>query len=261
LTGLPAVAPSVDRARQGLRPLPIAAGEPQPEMQHAVEVDHVSHSYERTKGFGRLLRRLPDRERTLSPALKNVSFSVREGEMFCLLGPNGSGKSTLFKILSTLMRQTSGSVRILDRDISTRLVETRRDIGVVFQHPSLDGKLSARENLLCQGSLYNLRGAALRLRTVELLQRVGLSDRAGDLVEKLSGGMQRRVELAKAFLHDPRLLILDEASTGLDPGARKDFDRYLKQLCAAGRTTALLTTHILDEAELCDRIAILDRGT
>ncbi|TLY32352.1 MAG: ABC transporter ATP-binding protein [Ignavibacteria bacterium] len=230
-------------------------------MQHAVEVDHVSHSYERTKGFGRLLRRLPDRERTLSPALKNVSFSVREGEMFCLLGPNGSGKSTLFKILSTLMRQTSGSVRILDRDISTRLVETRRDIGVVFQHPSLDGKLSASENLLCQGSLYNLRGAALRTKIDGLLARVGLSDRAGDLVEKLSGGMQRRVELAKAFLHDPRLLILDEASTGLDPGARKDFDRYLKQLCAAGRTTALLTTHILDEAELCDRIAILDRGT
>ena len=230
-------------------------------MQHAVEVDHVSHSYERTRGFGRLLRRLPDRGRSVSPALNDVSFSVREGEMFCLLGPNGSGKSTLFRILSTLMQQTSGSVRILGRDSSTHLVETRRDIGVVFQHPSLDGKLSARENLLCQGALYNLRGAGLRNKIDGLLARVGLSDRAGDMVDTLSGGMQRRVELAKAFVHNPRLLILDEASTGLDPGARKDFDGFLKQLCSEGGTTALLTTHILDEAELCDCIAILDRGS
>jgi ABC-2 type transport system ATP-binding protein len=180
--------------------------------------------------------------------------------MFCLLGPNGSGKSTLFRILSTLMRPGSGSVRMFGSELFADLAASRKSIGVVFQKPSLDLKLTSRENLACQGSLYGLHGGELASRISEVLGRFGIAQRAADPVEKLSGGMQRRVELAKAMLHRPRLLVLDEPSTGLDPGARRDFDSYLKELCARDGVTVLLTTHILDEADLCDRLGILDLG-
>jgi len=233
-------------------------------MQHAVEVNHLTHSYTPARRWAARFRRVTVQAGasagTAAPALNDVSFDVRLGEMFCLLGPNGSGKSTLFRILSTLMRQRSGTVHLFGADLRLHLAELRRTIGVVFQRPSLDQKLTVRENLACQGHLYGLRGAALRNRILEMLERVGISDRADDLIEHLSGGMQRRVELAKALLHEPQLLILDEPSTGLDPGARKDFDGYLKDLCRGEKVTVLLTTHILDEAEMCDRIAILDRG-
>lgn len=193
-------------------------------------------------------------------ALDAVSFTIGEGEMFCLLGPNGSGKSTLFRLLSTLLSPPAHSVSIFGADLRDRPADIRRMIGIVFQNSSLDKKLTVRENLLHQGHLYNLRGPALAARIREILGRVRLLDRENDLVEHLSGGMQRRVELAKGLLHHPRLLLLDEPSTGLDPGARIEFDAYLEELQRTEGVTILLTTHILDEAERCDRLAILDQG-
>ena len=193
-------------------------------------------------------------------ALRNISLSVDKGEIFCLLGPNGSGKSTLFQILSTFRGIQEGNVSILGYALPKETSSIRSNIGVVFQNPSLDKKLTARENLLHQGHLYGLRGAALEHRIEQVLQEVGIADRAHELIETLSGGMQRRVELAKSLLHKPALLLLDEPSTGLDPGARKEFGNYLKSLRETEGVTVLLTTHILDEAEHCDKIAIFDKG-
>lgn len=193
-------------------------------------------------------------------ALDQVSFAISQGEMFCLLGPNGSGKSTLFRLLSTLLVPPEHAVDIFGFDLRERPAEVRRTIGIVFQNASLDKKLTVRENLQHQGHLYNMRGAALAARITELLTRVRMLERKDDLVEHLSGGMQRRVELAKGLLHRPRLLLLDEPSTGLDPGARIEFDAYLQEIQASEGVTILLTTHILDEAERSDRLAILDEG-
>lgn len=193
-------------------------------------------------------------------ALRDCSIAVQQGEMFGLLGPNGSGKSTLFRILTGLLKPTRGSVRVFEFNIHTHLPDIRRFIGVTFQHPSLDRKLTVAENLMHQGHLYGLRGNVLKGRVSELLIRFGMADRANDLVEHLSGGLQRRAELAKGLLHEPRLLLLDEPSTGLDPGARHEFNEYLKDLQLRDGITVMLTTHILEEAEQCDRIAILDEG-
>ncbi|MFN8625233.1 MAG: ABC transporter ATP-binding protein [Candidatus Binatia bacterium] len=192
-------------------------------------------------------------------ALNDISFSVLRGEMFGLLGPNGGGKTTLFKILSTLLAPSAGSALLLGDPLSAPAA-VRRHLGVVFQHPSVDGKLSVLENLVCHGHLYGLRGAALRRRIGVMLQRLRLSDRAADRVETLSGGLRRRTELAKALLHAPAVLLLDEPSTGLDPGARRDFVQYLRQLCEQDGVTVLLTTHHMEEAERCDRVAILHQG-
>ena len=188
-------------------------------------------------------------------ALDGVSFSVRSGEVFALVGPNGGGKTTLFKILSTALTPSSGTARVAGIDVRDDAV--RRRIGVVFQAPSLDGKLTVGENLLHHGHLYGLSGAGLRQRIGEELARFGLTDRTGDRVEKLSGGLQRRVELAKSLLHRPEVLLLDEPSTGLDPGARRDLWDALRGLKGV---TVLLTTHLLEEAERCDRLAILHKG-
>ncbi len=192
-------------------------------------------------------------------ALNDVSFSVRRGELFGLLGPNGGGKTTLFKILSTLMTPSAGAAFIFGDALSVPAV-VRRHLGVVFQHPSLDGKLTVRENLTCHGHLYGLHGAALQQRTRMVLARLGLTERGGDRVETLSGGLQRRTELAKALLHQPPLLLLDEPSTGLDPGARRDFMQYLRQLRDQEGITIVLTTHYMEEAERCERVAILHQG-
>ncbi|MGH9805355.1 MAG: ATP-binding cassette domain-containing protein [Candidatus Acidiferrales bacterium] len=193
-------------------------------------------------------------------ALDQVSFEVSAGEMFGLLGPNGGGKTTLFRVLATLLVPTGGEARVFGLDVVENPLAVRREIGVVFQSPSLDLKLTVAENLRHQGHLYGLRGSALAHRISELLERLGLDDRKGDRVEKLSGGLRRRVELAKGLLHRPRLLLLDEPSTGLDAGARRDLRAYLRELCGKDGVTVFLTTHLMDEAESCGRLGILDRG-
>ncbi len=193
-------------------------------------------------------------------ALDDVSLTVSQGEVFCLLGPNGSGKTTLFKILSTLMPLTSGTVNILGFDLHTKAKAIRKLMGVVFQHPALDIKLTVRENLRHHGHLYGLHGKSLSHRISELLDKFGIDDRANDLVEKLSGGLQRRVEIAKAMLHSPKVLLLDEPSSGLDAGVRRQLCEYLKLLAETEGILILLTTHLLDEADECTRVGILDNG-
>jgi ABC-2 type transport system ATP-binding protein len=193
-------------------------------------------------------------------ALDNVSFDVQGAELFGLLGPNGSGKTTLFRILSTLMIPTSGRAVIMGSDAGRDPAAVRRQIGVVFQAQSVDEKLTAYENLWHQGHLYGLYGRALKARAMEILGRVGLADRAKELVETFSGGMARRVELAKGLLHHPTVLLLDEPTTGLDPGARRDLWQYLQILRDQERVSVIVTTHLMEEAERCDRLAILNEG-
>jgi ABC-2 type transport system ATP-binding protein len=193
-------------------------------------------------------------------ALNGVSFDVRPAELFGLLGPNGSGKTTLFRILSTLMIPTAGHAVIMGCDAAQNPSGVRRQIGVVFQAQSVDKKLTAYENLWHQGHLYGLHGATLKQRVGEILARVGLADREKERVEAFSGGMQRRVELAKGLLHHPGVLLLDEPTTGLDPGARRDLWQYLQILRDEEGVSVLVTTHLMEEAERCDRLAILNEG-
>jgi ABC-2 type transport system ATP-binding protein len=193
-------------------------------------------------------------------ALNDVSFDVRPAEIFGLLGPNGSGKTSLFRILSTLMMPSGGTADIMGANVTAAPNTVRRNIGVVFQAQSVDVKLSAAENLRHQGHLYGLSGRTLTTRIAEMLSRVGLADRANERVETFSGGMQRRVELAKGLLHRPSVLLLDEPTTGLDPGARRDLWKYLAQLRDSEGVTVLVTTHLMEEAERCDRLAILNEG-
>ena len=193
-------------------------------------------------------------------ALNGVSFDVRRAELFGLLGPNGSGKTTLFRILSTLMIPVAGRATILGHNPAQDPDDLRRKIGVVFQAQSIDLKLTARENMVHQGHLYGLRGATLKKRVAEILGRVGLGDRARDQAETFSGGMQRRLELAKGLLHGPKVLLLDEPTTGLDPGARRDLWQYLGILRDQEQVTILVTTHLMEEAERCDRLVILNEG-
>jgi ABC-2 type transport system ATP-binding protein len=193
-------------------------------------------------------------------ALDGISFDVRAAELFGLLGPNGSGKTTLFRILSTLMLPVSGRAIILGHDAAKDPNQLRREIGVVFQAQSIDLKLTAAENLRHQGHLYGLHGPGLKKRINEILGRVGLSDRTRDHAESFSGGMQRRLELAKGLLHGPRVLLLDEPTTGLDPGARRDLWQYLRILRDEEQVTVLVTTHLMEEAERCGRLAILNEG-
>jgi ABC-2 type transport system ATP-binding protein len=208
-----------------------------------IELDRLSHNY-------------GDRL-----ALDNLSFAVQPAEIFGLLGPNGSGKTTLFRILSTLMVPTGGVARIEGFDVAREPNRARQQTGIVFQARSLDLKLTVAENLKHQGHLYGLRGETLKQRSQEVLSRVGLSDRAHEYVETLSGGMQRRVELAKGLIHSPAVLLLDEPSTGLDPGARRDMWQYLRTLRDQEGVSILVTTHLMEEAEHCDRLAILNQGT
>jgi ABC-2 type transport system ATP-binding protein len=193
-------------------------------------------------------------------ALADVSFSIARGEIFGFLGPNGGGKTTLFKLLSTLAPIQSGSARLFGHDLAGETGAVRRRLGVVFQHPSLDGKLTVGENLAAHGHLYGITGARLRDRSAAMLERLGLTSRYRDRVETLSGGLQRRVELAKALLHEPALLLLDEPSTGLDPAARREFWNYLEHLRDNENVTVVLTTHYMEEAERCDRIGIMHQG-
>ncbi|MGP8245062.1 MAG: ATP-binding cassette domain-containing protein [Bryobacteraceae bacterium] len=193
-------------------------------------------------------------------ALRNVSFEVKAAEIFGVLGPNGGGKSTLFRILSTMMIPTEGKVTLAGHDVVREAAAVRRQVGVVFQTQSLDKALTVEENLRAQGHLHGLSGAVLRERMEGAMERLGLLDRRKDLVETLSGGLKRRVEIAKALLHRPRVLLMDEASTGLDPAARLDVSRHVEQLRAQDGVTILLTTHILEEADRCDRLVLLHEG-
>ncbi len=207
----------------------------------AIEVHGVSHRY------GARL------------ALDQLDLSIASGELFAVLGPNGGGKTTLFRLASTLTAVQSGRITIAGFDIQREAHSVRQCLGVVFQSPSLDAQLTVRENLWHQGHLYGLSGHWLEERIDAQLARFQLADRAGERCRQLSGGLRRRVELAKALLHEPKVLLLDEPSTGLDPAARRQLGEYLRELCAAGVTVAL-TTHLLEEAESADRIAILSRG-
>ena len=208
----------------------------------AVEISECTYSYGETR------------------ALDGVSFQIAPRSVFGLLGPNGSGKTTLFRILSTLLVPASGGARLFGIDVTERPIEARRQVGVVFQSQSLDTLLTVEENLAHQGHMYGLRGQGLSKRIGEVLEKVGLEDRRKDRVQTLSGGLRRRADLAKGLLHGPRLLLLDEPSTGVDPAARLAFWRYLQQLRSDAGVTVLLTTHLLDEADACDELAILDRG-
>ena len=211
-------------------------------MENRIEIENLSYAYQERR------------------ALDNVSFDVSCGEIFGLLGPNGSGKTTLFRILSTLMPVTSGSVRILGHDLATEIKTIRHLLGVVFQHSGLDAKLTVVENLRHHGHLYGLAGKALRYRIWELLEHFGLAERAKERVEILSGGLQRRVEIAKAVLHSPRILLLDEPTSGLDVVVRRQLNDTLGVLARTGNILVLLTTHLLDDAEACDRVGILNMG-
>jgi ABC-2 type transport system ATP-binding protein len=193
-------------------------------------------------------------------ALSDVGLGVDIGEIVALLGPNGGGKTTLFKILSTALPPQEGSARIFGLDVRTEADAVRRSIGVVFQNPSLDKKLTVTENLRYHGQLYGLNGSALADRVGELMNRMAVADRASSRVESLSGGLARRVELARGLLHRPRLLILDEPSVGLDPGARRDLWVYLENLRAQEGVTIFVTTHLIDEADRADRVLILNEG-
>jgi ABC-2 type transport system ATP-binding protein len=225
---------------------PSAYADPEVESSSApdavISLEHVVHRYENRS------------------ALNGVSFDVRPAELFGLLGPNGSGKTTLFRILSTLMVPTAGRAVVMGCDASEDAARLRRQIGVVFQAQSVDPKLTAYENLWHQGHLYGLRGTSLNTRVSEMLTRVGLADRAKERVETFSGGMQRRIELAKGLLHRPGVLLLDEPTTGLDPGARRDLWQYLQTLRDEEHVSVLVTTHLMEEAERCDRLAIMNEG-
>jgi ABC-2 type transport system ATP-binding protein len=216
----------------------------------AVVVQNLAHSYPATRA-----------SKTIRQALRGISFNVQSAEIFGLLGPNGGGKTTTFHILSTVFKPTSGQAQIFGIDVAQERARVRKQLGVVFQAPSLDKKLTVQENVKHQGHLYGLSGTELAQRSRHVLERVGLWDRRKDRVEVLSGGLKRRVELAKGLLHKPGLLILDEPSTGLDPGARRDLWDYLTELKKEERMTILLTTHLMEEAEKCDRVAIINEGS
>jgi ABC-2 type transport system ATP-binding protein len=193
-------------------------------------------------------------------ALKELSFSVGEGCLFGLLGPNGSGKTTLFRLLSTLISVQKGQLEICGHDVSTSQDQVRKQLGVTFQSPAVDVRLTVQENLSCHGRIYGLQGSLLRERMASLLERFGLVDRASTLVGQLSGGLKRRVELAKGLMHSPRVLLLDEPTSGLDPRARQDFwDLVLNDVRGSG-TTVVVATHLMSEAELCDQLLLLDQG-
>jgi ABC-2 type transport system ATP-binding protein len=202
-----------------------------------------------------LTRRFGDVE-----AVRGVDFTIATGEIFGFLGPNGAGKSTTINMLCTLLRPTSGTARVAGHDIVTARDEVRRNIGLVFQDPTVDGYLSGEQNLRFHAELYGVPRAVVGDRMRQVLEMVGLWDRRGDRAETYSGGMKRRLEIARGLLHSPRVLFLDEPTVGLDPQTRKSIWDYIQQLKDNEDITIFLTTHYMEEAEYCDRIAIIDSG-
>jgi ABC-2 type transport system ATP-binding protein len=192
-------------------------------------------------------------------ALRGVDIRVGQGEMFALLGPNGAGKTTLFSILATLRAPTSGVARVLGRDVVAERDTIRREMGIVFQEPAIEQRLSGRDNLFLMGLLYGLSMSAARKRASDVLAQLGISELSGRRAQQLSGGQRRKLELARALVTDPRILFLDEATLGLDVDARRIFWGQVRGLADAGRTV-FFTTHYMEEAEVADRIALIDSG-
>ena len=193
-------------------------------------------------------------------AVNGVSFEVPRGEIFGFLGPNGAGKTTTISMLCTMLRPTSGRVLIAGHDVSREPDDVRAEIGVVFQATTLDDRLTARENLVFHGEVYGMTRHEIAERSADVMERVGLTERAGDRVRFFSGGMKRRLEIARGLMHSPTALFLDEPTVGLDPQSRRGIWTYAQTLREVEGVTIFLTTHYMDEAEACDRIAIIDHG-
>ena len=194
-------------------------------------------------------------------AVNDVTFDVRGGEVFAFLGPNGAGKTTTIKMLTTLLRPTSGSLELDGLEVTAHQTDVRKRFGVVFQDPSLDSELTAWENMDIHGVLYHVPRHPRRERCEALLRMFELWERRGDLVKTFSGGMKRRLEIARGLLHTPKVLFLDEPTLGLDPQSRNQMWTHVKNLNASERVTVFLTTHYMDEADrVADRIAVIDHG-
>jgi ABC-2 type transport system ATP-binding protein len=211
-------------------------------VTNVIEVQELSRNYGKTE------------------AVRGVSFSVGEGEIFGFLGPNGAGKTTTIHMLCTLLRPTGGQALVAGHNIVDEQEAVRRSIGMVFQEPSLDEQLTGRENLRFHAMLYNMDRPTYERRSQRLLELVELAERSDDLVKVYSGGMKRRLEVARGLLHQPRVLFLDEPTLGLDPQTRRHIWDYLRELRDREKVTIFMTTHYMDEAENCDRVAIMDHG-
>jgi len=215
-------------------------------MEKEKSIIHVENL---TKKFGTLT------------AVDNISFEVKEGEIFGLLGPNGAGKSTTLSMFATLMNPTEGKATINNFDIVTQRDKVRNSIGMVFQDPTLDDELTAYENLDFHGRLYHVPRETRKKKILELLKLVELEQRKDSLVKTFSGGMKRRLEIARGLLHEPKVLFLDEPTLGLDPQTRNNLWEYISKLNKEHGLTIILTTHYMEEADkLCHRIAIIDQG-
>src|SRR4051794_1991283 len=193
-------------------------------------------------------------------AVRGVSFEVEPGEVFGFLGPNGAGKTTTINMLCTLSKPTAGSARVAGHDVVRERDAVRRHIGLVFQDPTLDGYMTAEQNLRMHAELYGVDSKLVAGRMRQVLEMVGLWERRDATVLTFSGGMRRRLEIARGFLHSPRVLFLDEPTIGLDPQTRSSIWKYIRALQRAEEITIFMTTHYMDEAEFCDRIAIMDQG-
>jgi ABC-2 type transport system ATP-binding protein len=193
-------------------------------------------------------------------AVRGVDFEVATGEVFGFLGPNGAGKTTTINMLCTLAKPTSGSASVAGHDVVTERDDVRRNIGLVFQDPTLDGYLTAAQNLKLHAELYGVQSDLVQPRMQQVMQMVGLWDRKDSPVATFSGGMRRRLEIARGLMHSPRVLFLDEPTIGLDPQTRRSIWTYIKELKEREEITIFMTTHYMDEAEWCDRIAIMDHG-
>lgn len=200
-------------------------------------------------------------KKTELTAVDRISFEIREGEVFGLLGPNGAGKTTTISMLATLQKPSSGTATVNGFDIINQPGKVRKSIGIVFQEPSSDDLLTGYENLKLHALLYGVPGGEVQKRIEEALRLVDLYDRKDVIVKKYSGGMRRRLEIARGLLHTPKILFLDEPTLGLDPQTREHMWHYIERLVREKKVTIILTTHYMDEADrLCDRVAIIDKG-
>ncbi len=222
--------------------VPVSAGNHRSTAPPAISVKSL------TKSYGEI------------EAVRGVDFEVAPGEVFGFLGPNGAGKTTTINMLCTLAKPTSGSASVAGHDVVRERDDVRRNIGLVFQDPTLDGYLTAEQNLRLHAELYGVQSSLVPDRMKQVLEMVGLWERKDSPVRNFSGGMRRRLEIARGFLHSPRVLFLDEPTIGLDPQTRRSIWTYIRELKEAEDITIFLTTHYMDEAEWCDRIAIMDHG-